>query len=37
MLDMMYDIPSQNDIKECLIDEDVVINRSQPLAFRKAG
>jgi ATP-dependent Clp protease ATP-binding subunit ClpX len=37
MLDMMYEVPSQSDIKECLIDEDVVINRSQPLAFRKAG
>jgi ATP-dependent Clp protease ATP-binding subunit ClpX len=37
MLDMMYEVPSQSDIKECLIDEDVVLNRSQPLAFRKAG
>jgi ATP-dependent Clp protease ATP-binding subunit ClpX len=37
MLDMMYEVPSQNEIKECLIDEDVVLNRRQPLAFRKAG
>jgi ATP-dependent Clp protease ATP-binding subunit ClpX len=37
MLDMMYEVPSQNEIKEFLIDEDVVLNRSQPLAFRKAG
>ena len=37
MLDMMYEVPSQNEIKECLIDEDVVLHRKQPLAFRKAG
>jgi ATP-dependent Clp protease ATP-binding subunit ClpX len=37
MLDMMYEVPSQNEIKECLIDEDVVLHRKQPLTFRKAG
>lgn len=31
MLDTMYDIPSQSGIKECLISEDVVIKREQPL------
>ena len=38
MLDLMYTLPSQNEIKECLIDEDVVMNRTHPLAvYKKAG
>jgi ATP-dependent Clp protease ATP-binding subunit ClpX len=38
MLDLMYDLPSDHDIKECLIDEDVVLRFSQPLAvYKKAG
>jgi ATP-dependent Clp protease ATP-binding subunit ClpX len=38
MLDLMYDVPSDHDIKECLIDEDVVLRYSQPLAvYKKAG
>jgi ATP-dependent Clp protease ATP-binding subunit ClpX len=38
MLDLMYTVPSQPDIKECLINEEVVVNRSQPIAvYRKAG
>ncbi len=36
MLDLMYDIPSQHDIKECLITEDIVLNRSQPQPLKKA-
>jgi len=36
MLDLMYDIPSQQDIKECLITEDIVLNRSQPQPLKKA-
>jgi len=31
MLDIMYDIPSRNDIKECLINEDVVFSREKPI------
>jgi ATP-dependent Clp protease ATP-binding subunit ClpX len=31
MLDTMYDIPSQSGIKECVISEDVVTKREQPL------
>jgi len=31
MLDIMYDIPSRNDIKECLINEDVVLKGEKPI------
>ena len=31
MLDIMYDIPSRSDVRECVISEDVVINREQPI------
>ncbi|MDH3253627.1 MAG: ATP-dependent Clp protease ATP-binding subunit ClpX [Acidobacteriota bacterium] len=36
MLDLMYTIPSQQDISECLITEDVVLNRVQPAPLKKA-
>jgi ATP-dependent Clp protease ATP-binding subunit ClpX len=36
MLDLMYNIPSQQDIKECVITEDAVLNRSQPRPLKKA-
>jgi len=36
MLDLMYNIPSQQDIKECVITEDVVLNWSQPRPLKKA-
>jgi len=36
MLDIMYDIPSQQDVRECVINEDVVLNKAQPiLLFEK--
>jgi len=31
MLDIMYDIPSQQDVRECVINEDVVLSRAQPI------
>ena len=31
MLDIMYDIPSQANIKECIINEDVILNRGNPI------
>jgi ATP-dependent Clp protease ATP-binding subunit ClpX len=31
MLDLMYEIPSQNNIKECLITEEVITKREKPL------
>src|SRR5437660_12478772 len=38
MLEIMYTIPSQNAISECVITREVVDNRSQPITlYRKAG
>lgn len=31
MLDIMYDIPSRNDVKECVISEDVVLKKECPI------
>ena len=31
MLDVMYEIPSRKDIKECVINEDVVVRRERPI------
>ena len=31
MLDIMYEIPSQNNIKECVVSEEVVVKRDRPL------
>ncbi|MBP7017099.1 MAG: ATP-dependent Clp protease ATP-binding subunit ClpX [Smithella sp.] len=31
MLEVMYDIPSQNNIKECVINEDVVLKKEKPI------
>jgi ATP-dependent Clp protease ATP-binding subunit ClpX len=31
MLDVMYEIPSQDGIKECLVTEDVIIKRERPV------
>jgi ATP-dependent Clp protease ATP-binding subunit ClpX len=36
MLDLMYTIPSQQDITECVITDDVVLNRAQPTPLKKA-
>jgi len=38
MLELMYTIPSQRDIKQCLINEEVVGSRVQPIMlYKKAG
>jgi ATP-dependent Clp protease ATP-binding subunit ClpX len=38
MLDMMYDVPSDRDVKECTIDENAVVARTRSLAaYKKAG
>ncbi|HXO19638.1 MAG TPA: ATP-dependent Clp protease ATP-binding subunit ClpX [Thermoanaerobaculia bacterium] len=38
MLELMYTVPSQRDIKQCLINEDVVASRIQPITlYKKAG
>ncbi|MBI4383504.1 MAG: ATP-dependent Clp protease ATP-binding subunit ClpX, partial [Nitrospinae bacterium] len=31
MLDIMYDLPSRQDIEEIVISEDVVLKREQPI------
>jgi ATP-dependent Clp protease ATP-binding subunit ClpX len=31
MLDIMYDIPSQENVKECIVSEDVILKREKPL------
>jgi len=31
MLDIMYDLPSRHDVRECVITEDVVFNDAQPI------
>jgi len=36
MLDLMYNIPSQRDVKDCVIDEETVLNRKQPTPLKKA-
>ena len=36
MLDLMYTIPSRQDITECVITEDVVLERAQPEPLKKA-
>jgi ATP-dependent Clp protease ATP-binding subunit ClpX len=38
MLEIMYTIPSQHEISECVITREVVDNRSQPITlYKKAG
>ncbi|MFQ5843195.1 MAG: ATP-dependent Clp protease ATP-binding subunit ClpX [Thermodesulfobacteriota bacterium] len=31
MLDVMYEIPSQSNIKECIINDDVILNKESPI------
>ena len=31
MLDIMYEIPSKENVKECVIGEDVVLNKEDPI------
>ena len=38
MLDMMFTLPSQKDVKEVVITKEVVLNQSNPLVvMEKAG
>ena len=36
MLDLMYTIPSREDVKSCVITEDMVFGRKQPAPLKKA-
>ena len=31
MLDVMYDIPSKSNVKECIISEDVILKNQEPI------
>ncbi|MFT6144686.1 MAG: ATP-dependent Clp protease ATP-binding subunit ClpX, partial [Myxococcota bacterium] len=31
MLDVMYDLPSKSNVKECIISEDVVLRKREPI------
>jgi ATP-dependent Clp protease ATP-binding subunit ClpX len=35
MLDLMYDIPSRDDVEECVINEEVIEQGSNPLMVLK--
>jgi ATP-dependent Clp protease ATP-binding subunit ClpX len=35
MLDIMYDLPSQTTIKECIINEDVILKKASPIILYK--
>jgi ATP-dependent Clp protease ATP-binding subunit ClpX len=38
MLDMMFTLPSQTDVKEVVVSKEVVMNKSNPLVvMEKAG
>jgi len=31
MLDIMYELPSNENVKECVIGEDVILNKEDPI------
>ncbi|MGC8811669.1 MAG: ATP-dependent Clp protease ATP-binding subunit ClpX, partial [bacterium] len=33
MLDIMYEIPSQNNIRECIINEDTILKKEKPIVL----
>lgn len=35
MLDIMYDVPSQRDVTECIINEDTILKKDKPIIIRK--
>jgi len=35
MLDVMYEMPSRKDVKECIITEEVILNKAQPVYLPK--
>jgi ATP-dependent Clp protease ATP-binding subunit ClpX len=37
MLDVMYEIPSQSNVSECIISEEVVVNRESPILLYVKG
>jgi ATP-dependent Clp protease ATP-binding subunit ClpX len=37
MLDIMYDLPSQPNVRECVINEEVVLRRADPILLYESG
>ncbi len=37
MLDIMYDLPSQPNVRECIINEEVVLHRTDPILLYESG
>lgn len=37
MLDIMYDLPSQPNVRECIINEEVVLRRADPILLYESG
>jgi ATP-dependent Clp protease ATP-binding subunit ClpX len=35
MLDMMYELPSRDDVEECVVNEEVIEHRADPLLVFK--
>jgi ATP-dependent Clp protease ATP-binding subunit ClpX len=36
MLDIMYDLPSHPEIQECIINEDVIVKKGEPLLLYRS-
>jgi len=37
MLDIMYDLPTQPNVKECIVNEDVVLSEADPILLYESG
>ena len=37
MLDIMYELPSLDEVNECIITEDSVLKKSSPILYREDG
>ena len=37
MLDIMYDLPSQPNVRECIVNEDVVLSNMDPILLYESG
>jgi ATP-dependent Clp protease ATP-binding subunit ClpX len=37
MLDLMYELPSQKDVQECLINEDFILRHAAPIYTYRAA
>jgi ATP-dependent Clp protease ATP-binding subunit ClpX len=37
LLDVMYELPSRNDVKKCVVSAETVLNRQPPLLLTESG